>query len=183
MKKAIFGFSAFALLAIPAIALSPVNSGLEVGEMLTPFHPTHVSGPDAGTDTCPPCKYGARPAVQIWANMDDAANLKALAANVSKKVASSKNELKGFVVNLTHCDKCVDGTKAMAKEAKLTNIGITYLKSDTEYVKNYKVNVAPEVKNTVFVYKDKKVVAKFVNLKADEAGLKQLNAAISKVDN
>lgn len=183
MNKAILGLTAIAALAIPAIALNPVNSGLEVGEMLTPFHPTHVAGPDAGTDTCPPCKYGARPAVQIWANMDDPANIKGLAAAVSKSVASSKHELKGFVVNLAHCDKCVEGTKTFAKDSKLNNIGITYLKADTPYVKNYKINTDSAVKNTVIVYKNKKVAAKFVNLKADEAGLKQLSAAIAKVDN
>ena len=30
------------------------KSGLEVGQLVTPFHPTHVGGPDNGTDTCPP---------------------------------------------------------------------------------------------------------------------------------
>jgi hypothetical protein len=30
------------------------NSGLNVGEMVTPFHPQHVTGPHKGTDTCPP---------------------------------------------------------------------------------------------------------------------------------
>lgn len=183
MKRTLLGITALAAMAVPVFALAPATSGLAVGESVTPFHPMHVSGPDAGTDTCPPCKYGNRPAVQVWANMDDAANLQAIAKNLSGKVASSKNELKAFVINLTHCDKCIDGTKSMAAKSKLDNIAFTYLPSDSEFVKNYKVNTESEVKNTVFVYKNKKVVAKFVNLKADEKGLKELNAAIAKIDN
>ncbi len=30
------------------------DSGLSVGEMVTPFHPWHVTGPNKGTDACPP---------------------------------------------------------------------------------------------------------------------------------
>jgi hypothetical protein len=39
--------------AIAACAFAPV-SGLNVGEMVTPFHPQHVTGPLKGTDACPP---------------------------------------------------------------------------------------------------------------------------------
>lgn len=182
MKKAFFGSFALVALAVPVLALAPVKSGLEVGEMVSAFHPTHVSGPDAGTDTCPPCKYGNRPQVQVWSNMDDSENTLAIAKNLNEKVKASKHELKAFMINLAHCDKCIDGTKTLAGKAKLDNVAITYLASDTDYVKNYKVNTSNEVKNTVFVYKDRKVVAKFVNLKADKDGLAALNAAIAKID-
>jgi hypothetical protein len=30
-----------------------VNSGLVVGERAPAHHPTHITGPDAGTDICP----------------------------------------------------------------------------------------------------------------------------------
>ena len=178
MKNALFASFAVAALAIPVLATAPVTSGLEVGEMVTPFHPTHVSGPDAGTNTCPPCKYGNRPQVQVWTNMDEPENVMGLAKHLSGKVSTSKNELKAFMVNLAHCENCIDGTKAVAKKASLKNIAMTYLDANTDYVKNYKVNTSSEVKNTVFVYKNRKVVAKFVNLKADKAGLSKLDAAI-----
>lgn len=182
MKKALFGFSALALLAVPVFALAPVESGLKVGESVTPFHPQHVSGPDAGTDTCPPCKYGNRPAVQVWSNMDDAENTMAIAKNLSAQVANSKTELKAFMINLSSCDACVDGTKTLAEKAALKNIAMAYLPKTDDAIKAYKVNTASDVKNTVFVYKNKKVVAKFVNLKADKEGLKNLNDAIAKTN-
>lgn len=42
------------LMGFAAIAFGAAVSGLGVGERVTPFHPTHVGGPDKGTDTCPP---------------------------------------------------------------------------------------------------------------------------------
>ena len=68
----------------------------------------------------------------------------------------------------------------MAAKAKFDNIAMAYLPTKDKAIQNYKVNVDAAVKNTVFVYRDRKVVAKFVNLKADKAGLSDLHAAIAK---
>ncbi|MDK3158862.1 hypothetical protein QPK87_20100 [Kamptonema cortianum] len=170
-----------ATLALPALAMAP-ESGLKVGESVTPFHPQHIAGPDKGTDTCPPCKYGNRPAVQVWVNGDANENVAAIANTLSARVANSKAELKGFVINLTRCDACVKATDTIAEMVKSKNIGIAHLSSQDEAVTNYKVSTEADVKNTVFVYKNRKVAAKFVNLKADAAGLKALNAAIDGIE-
>jgi hypothetical protein len=44
------------LLAATALATAgfALDSGLNPGEMVTPFHPRHVTGPHKGTDACPP---------------------------------------------------------------------------------------------------------------------------------
>ena len=34
--------------------VSGPESGLNVGDQVTPFHPQHVNGPHKGTDACPP---------------------------------------------------------------------------------------------------------------------------------
>ena len=41
------------LLLLAAPALAQVDSGLDVGVTAPPYHPTHVTGPDAGSDVCP----------------------------------------------------------------------------------------------------------------------------------
>jgi protocatechuate 3,4-dioxygenase beta subunit len=186
MKKAIFALAAMVVAgAVVATTAGNAKSGLNVGEMVTPFHPTHVSGPDKGTDTCPPCKYGARPAVQVWSNHDSEENSAKLAAFLSEEVEELEDAgFKGFMIMLTNCDKCVDKSKALGATAEKKgwkNIGVAHLAIDTDYVKNYKVNTSADVKNTVFVYKNRKVVAKFVNLKADKAGLAKLDQAIHAV--
>ncbi len=182
MKKIAFASFAVIALALPVMALAP-QSGLNVGEKVSAYHPQHVSGPDAGTDTCPPCKYGNRPAVQVWLNGESEENIMAMAKALDSKVAGSKKEFKAFMINLTHCDACVDGTKAVAKKSGLKNVAMAYLPKTDEAVKAYKVNTSADVKNTVFVYKNREVVAKFVNLKADAEGLKALSAAVAKIDN
>lgn len=168
--------------ALAAFAFASIKSGLEVGEMVTPFHPKHLSGPDKGTDTCPPCKYGARPAVQVWNNGDSSENIAKLAKVLSGEVADSKADFKAFVINLTSTPDCEKAAKEMASKLPYENIAITMLPTDNSAIKNYKVNVSPEVKNTVFVYRNKKVVAKFVNLEANEKGLGELKAAIARAE-
>lgn len=182
MKTARFGTILVAALALPVLANAP-DSGLKVGELTSAFEPHHVSGPDKGTDTCPVCKYGDRPAVQVWVNGDEPENVVAIAKDLDNKMASSKAEFRAFVVYLTHCAKCVEMTGTLANKVKGANVAMTHLPIDSESVKDYKVNTSTDVKNTVFVYKNRRVVAKFVNLKGDAAGLKSLSAAIAKIDN
>lgn len=182
MKKIALGILAASILAIPVVANRSVESGLNIGETLSAFHPTHIAGPDKGTDTCPPCKYGNRPAVQVWVNEDSPENVLAIANNLQTKVASSKSEFKAFIINVTCCEACTKNAEALAEKVKGNELGITVLDPTNEAVKLYKVNLDPQVKNTVFVYKNRKVVAKFINLKADKEGLSALNSAIAKID-
>lgn len=166
-----------------SFAYKGVSSGLSVGEMVTPFHPKHIAGPDKGTDTCPPCKYGARPAVQAWVHPSEkadtvAALAKTLSANVNAHKAA---DMKGFMIMLTMCQACEGKAQKFADGAKYDNIGIATLGMDNPAVKAYKVNTSSEVKNTVIVYKDKKVAAKFVNLTDSKEDLAQLQAAIDAV--
>ncbi|HRI43758.1 MAG TPA: hypothetical protein PLL78_09770 [Fimbriimonadaceae bacterium] len=180
IQKALFAALTVSAIALPAFA---ANSGLAVGEAVTPFHPAHITGPNKGTTACPPCTYGNRPQVQVWVNGDSLENV-AKIAGVLNKTAASNKEFKGFVIFLTS-DKpatekaIVEANKKLGYDA----IAMATLAPGDSAVKNYKVNVASEVKNTVFVYKDKKVTAKFVNLEANEKGLGQLNEAIAKITN
>src|SRR5438552_1419506 len=59
-------------------------SGVERGGMLSPFRPTHVTGPDRGTRTCPVCTDSGSPVVQVWVNTDDDKNVRALVACLEK---------------------------------------------------------------------------------------------------
>ncbi len=166
-----------------AFAIKNVNSGLAVGEMVTPFHPKHIAGPDKGTDTCPPCKYGARPAVQAWVHPSEKADVvaalaKTLSANVNAHKAA---DLKGFMIMLTMCQACEGKASKFAEGSKIENLGIATLGVDNAALKAYKVNPSSDVKNTVIVYKDKKVAAKFVNLTDSKEDLAKLEAAIAGV--
>ena len=173
---AAFAFTAFAL---------TIDSGLKVGEGVTPFHPKHVTGALKGTKSCPPCTYGARPQVQVWVNGDDHENISAITKLLNDSMKQNqKAELKAFVVIMLDSAPAADFEAKITKYAEKSgfdNVSITYLTKDNEAVANYKVNTSPDVKNTVFVYKDKIVASKFVNLKADEKGLAALSASIKGI--
>lgn len=170
-------------------ALNSPDSGLAVGKMLPAYDPVHVAGPDKGTNTCPVCKYGPRPAVQVWVNGDSAENVAALAKFLEKTVGANKaKDMKAFVVFLNtsgKSDKAVSQelTK-MAEGLGIKEIAFAYLPAaEKGPIQAYAINTDSAVKNTIFVYRNRKVAAKFVNLKADSNGLTSLNKAISSVLN
>ncbi len=176
----IAAISAAALAAI--YGFSGVESGLKVGESVTPFHPTHISGPDKGTETCPPCKYGSVPAVQAWIAPQEKAEVVASIGKVleGSEAKYEKSSFQGFMIMLTRCDACVEKANVYATGAKTSKIGIATLAVTNEAIKNYKVNVDKEMLNTIFVYKNKKVVEKFVNLTNSKEDIAKLEAAIAK---
>ena len=181
MKKTLIaGLSALAL-----VAMAGVNSGLEKGESVTPFHPTHVAGPLAGTTNCFPCTFQARPQVQVWVNGDTDANLATIAKTLDKAIDTKKaQEFKAMIVILTDA-KSKDATLAkatsFAKSNSLKNVDVAVLAKNDEAVSAYKVNTDKTVKNTVFVYKNWKVENKMVNFVADAKGLSALGTAINKI--
>jgi protocatechuate 3,4-dioxygenase beta subunit len=177
IRETVIGALALASLAFPALA----NSGLGLGESVTPFHPTHITGPDKGTDTCPPCKYGAIPAVQVWVNGDSMENVSKI-AGVLNKNAVGNSKFKGFVIFVSKSkDTTAKLIQNVATKTGFNAIGMAVIDPGNEAIENYKINLDSEIKNTVFVYKNKKVMAKFVNLEASDKGLSELGDAIAGV--
>ena len=183
-KKMLSIFAAVSVLAIPVVASLSTESGLKIGETVTPFHPTHVTGPLKGTKDCPPCTFGSRPQVQVWFNgQDDTKNLVLLTKQLDKEMKeNAASELKAFVIVLTDTpEETAKLLEAVAARVKADTVALAYLSKKDAAVSDYKVNVSADVKNTVFVYRDKKVSEKFVNLKADEQGIADLGKAIDKI--
>lgn len=184
MTKTIIATMALSVVAVMAYAGS-LTSGLNQGEKVSAFHPQHVAGPHKGTDACPPCTYGNLPMVQVWVNGDSADHVKAFAKLLDDRMKQNKaSQFKGFVIYLTQKDGISSATKTLeqvAKEAKTNDVSLAYLDSSSRSVSDYKVNTSKQVKNTVFVYKNRTVTAKFVNLTPDKKGLAELNRAIDEI--
>ncbi len=186
MKKWL-GLALLVACVLPAYAA--LKSGLAVGEAVTPFKPTHVAGPDKGSTTCPPCKYGNRPAVQVWFNNEDPKVVDDVIVALNRATTAHKaKELKTFAIFLSGKDiSKLDDDDAVklgyplkcCPNCNCGKVGVAFLSSKDPAVAKYKVSLDKSVKNTVVVYKDKKVVANFVNLKTKE-DLSKLNAAIAK---
>jgi len=186
MIKKLFGAATLvAALSISVMAFTGgAESGLKVGEFVTAFHPHHITGPHKGTDTCPPCTYGVLPAVQVWVNGDDLKNVEAITKLLNDRVGNwEKSKFKAFVIVVASPDKKAAAIKEIETIAAKTSskIPIAWIEKNNDAIGAYKVNTNAVVKNTILVYKDMKVSAKFTNLTANEKGLADLNAAIDGI--
>lgn len=180
-KKHILAGILFTSLGVTALAAA-LNSGLGVGDSVYPFEPTHVTGPDKGTQTCPVCKYGATPAVQVWVNGDSLKNIVPIAKELNKQANSSN--FRAFVVFLIDPKNADETSKTLASVAEKNNlnkVALVWLDKSSRSVSTYKVNTSSDVKNTVIAYKDRKVTQKFVNLRSTKDGLSDLQAAITQI--
>jgi len=182
-----FGLKVMGLLATTALGavltLAGLDSGPKKGDTLQAFEPTHVTGADAGTATCPVCKYGNLPAVQVWVNGLPDANVAKIAADLDKHMGvlnGASLRLKSFVIFKSSEGQRIEPTLLqLAKEHKLNKVALAWLPPSSEAIKEYQIN--PEANTTILVYKNRQVTDKFVNLKADEAGLRELDAAVSRI--
>lgn len=177
-----------AIFSLPILALAGfgIVSGLAAGAYAPDFDPTHVWGPDKGTNTCPVCKYGPIPAVQVWVNGDDWNNVARIASTL--ETATNKfgaDKFKSFAIYMNPEKKSGADAEGklveFAKRAKLNNVAVTYIPNPTDPQTAGKYQVNPEAKNTVFVYSGRRIMSNFVNLTADKAGLDKLNSAISAI--
>jgi len=183
MKKTLILSIAAAVMALPALAA--LTSGLKPGSQVTPFHPTHVSGPLAGSDKCFPCTYQNRPQIQVWVNGDDMANVTAIAKSLDRAMSRyTGQEFKAMIVVLSNpSNDAMLRTSAakFAKDGQLSRIAVAVLPSTHEAVKAYQINTSADIKNTVIAYEGWKVVANMVNLKGNEKGIASLDTAIAEL--
>jgi hypothetical protein len=180
MKRALFG----TLVVAPAVAAFAfgADSGLKVGENVSPFHPKHISGPLANSTNCFPCTFQNRPQVQVWVSGDDMKNLAPIAKSLNAAM-EKHGDFKALIVFVANgnADKLEAQLKEASKMPGMGKVGMAIVDKADGSVKDYKINLNGDVKNTVFVYKNWKVAQKFVNLKGDEKGLQELNGAIASV--
>ncbi|MFX8641089.1 hypothetical protein ABTM21_19720, partial [Acinetobacter baumannii] len=88
----VLALTAAAAVSVVAFAVSSVSSGLQPGERVVPFHPSHLVGPLAGTNNCFPCTFQNRPQVQVWVNGEDKASVVAFAKTLSKAMETHKDK-------------------------------------------------------------------------------------------
>ncbi|MBS1709733.1 MAG: hypothetical protein JSS65_13560 [Armatimonadetes bacterium] len=185
MKTTILVGAVAASAALAIAMTGNAGAGLKPGERVTPFHPSHVVGPLAGTSNCFPCTFQQRPQVQVWVNGDSAENVLAIEGNLQKAMeANKKAEFKALVVFVAPKAKhaaLAKEIKAGAEKNGTTSIGIALIDPSDEAIEAYKISTSKDVKNTVYVYKDWEVKNTMINLKADAKGLASLNAAIGTI--
>ncbi|MBD0350034.1 MAG: intradiol ring-cleavage dioxygenase [Flavisolibacter sp.] len=162
-----------------------LKSGLSIGANCPAFDPLHLSGFDIGKRACPMCKYGYGQGVMVWFNH---ANLEQMTRFIQKLEQAMINEgekkLRVFLVYMNPMYKGMSTEEAVILQRKikdwcadqnLQRVAMVWVSSPVdESCREYQIN--PEVKNTVFVYKKRKVAAKWINMEyTEEAAQSILN--------
>ena len=164
-----------------------LQSGLAVGADAPAFDPWHVAGPDKGTHACPMCKYGKGQGVLAWANTQSADELVTLLTRLEKEMRDrGESRLRAFVIYMNP-DRLprpeVEKRLAdIASSAHVERVALAWVPSPTDDATAalYHINPDPDVRNTMVVYRQRRVVEKFVNLPMTPAGLDRLLAAVEK---
>lgn len=160
----------FILLTIKFLSLNCLaqQSGIAVGTDAPAFDPIHVSGADKNTKACPMCKYGAKTeGLMIWLN-DDLSNYESLLTYLEAQyLTKDAKKWKVFVVYMNPKKESIESLKAkltaFSDKLRLKNVAFTFISSptDEETAGVYAIN--PKVSNTIFAYKKRVIVKKFIN--------------------
>lgn len=112
------------------------------------------------------------PQVQIWIHLDTEENAAGLAVKLQELIRNIRKENKkayGFVI-WVQGEAVKDKLIKLAEEKKIEDIALCYLpdKQKEAYLKLFKIELSDRLRNIVFVYRDKKLAAKFININAKD---------------
>ena len=183
-------FALVSPLFVAAAALGPKDlaSGPAIGSEAPAFDPQHVTGPDKGSHTCPMCKYGFLTGALIWVNTEDLATVAPIAARLERAITEKgAAHVRAFVIYMNPtgapAKEVESRLAAFAREAALSQVAVAYVPGPTDGKTSalYAINPDPRVKNTVLVYRKRRVRDKFINLGSDGASLERLMTSLEKV--
>ncbi len=165
----------------PQSNTSTFSSGLAIGSNCPAFDPSHVTGPDAGRKACPMCKYGYGQGIMAWMNHSSLSAVSDFAMKLENEI--ERRGLRNFRVFLIYMKPASeDKTEAEKKlrewsnKTNLKNVAVLMVPSatDKETAVAYKINSSSKIVNTVFVYKKREVVDKFINIDYSESSFEKI---------
>lgn len=125
------------------------ESGLKKDETVSSFTSRNIAGPYKDQDLCLPCRFGTSTAIQVWISKEDSAKLPDIVAKLDA-FAKLNPTIKVCVIGSD------ESRKSDLEKLKTDEVPVACLSSTQQDVaQKYKIN--PAVKNTVLIYKGKKV--------------------------
>ena len=144
-------FAVFIVLATARASLDdPRPAGLRPGDEVVAWEPVHVSGPRAGTKTCPVCIYLDAPVLLAFAK-DEAAAEKLAKPFEAIAAAHATGKLRVLLVVV---DGSEEPLKALAKDQGAQCLMVCYPDPERKekQLKAYKIDPAAE--NTIVLYQN-----------------------------
>jgi len=157
---------------------------LNIGEDQPSFIPYHAYGPDKGKRTCPVCKYGRYHGLILFtgnkASWDD---IKKWLIFLEKESVKREKYLKVYFVygnsnNYSRSDRELQ-LEQLGKELNIQNTALTYVPSfDDESTEANLNKINPEAESTIILYKNRRIVDKYINLKPTPENFELLTKAM-----
>jgi hypothetical protein len=171
-----------ALVAFSAVASAP-TSGLNVGQRISAYYPTHVVGSLRGTQVCFPCTYKSAPQIQVFTNNEKPENVNAIARHLDGLMRANPGFYAMVVVVKPQTDhaKKTETLRGLFSDLRPANVTVSLLDPKDEAIKAYGINLDRAVTNTVIGYEGWMVQGTAVNLQATPEGLKALDAMVAKM--
>lgn len=163
-----------------------IHSGLEIGQDNPSFLPFHAFGPDKGTRTCPVCKYGRYHGILYFvgnrANWDE---IKSWLTYLEKESVTRSKYLKVYFIYGNGFDyskeKRHEELEKIGEELKLQNVALTFVPSFSDTESEVCLNkINPDVENTFILYRQSKIISKFVSLKPALENFKLISGTLNK---
>lgn len=167
-------------------AKTSLQSGIDLGDNCPAFDPKHLTGADAGKYACPMCKYGLGQGIMLWTNSDDFNQLTGWVKKLDSKMKMmGEKKLRVFIVYTNPQKENAATVEEKLNEwlmpLRLEKVAVVYLPSVNDVKSNaaaYHIN--PDVINTMFVYRQRKVIEKYINAELND---ETLDEVIEKIQN
>lgn len=162
------------------------QSGLQIGEDNPSFIPFHAWGPDKGTRACPVCRYGRyHGIIYLVGNNPNWDEIKKWLTFLEQESVKRNERLKTYFVYGNEIgynnDKRQKELEQIGAELNLKNVALTFVPSMSDAESEVNLNkVNPNVENTIIIFKQRNIVAKFIDLKPSADNLQIVSTTLDK---
>ncbi|MBS4043597.1 MAG: hypothetical protein KGZ59_07255 [Chitinophagaceae bacterium] len=165
---------------------STLISGLEIGEDNPSFIPHHAYGPDKGTRAYPVCKYGRHHGILYFVgNQPNWNEIKQWLLFLESESINRASLLKVYFVygNANNYSRTIREKELedLGKQLNLKKIALTYVPSFSDEETEVNLNkINAQVENTFIIYKQRKIIDKYINLKPNSDNYKLITNSLNQ---
>ncbi|MCH6235562.1 intradiol ring-cleavage dioxygenase [Cognataquiflexum rubidum] len=170
----------------PQKDVSNKKSGLNIGEDQPSFIPFHAFGPDKGSQACPVCKYGRYHGIVLFVgNNPDWDDIKKWLGFLELQSMSRQIYLKAYFVygneNGYSKSKRANELETIGRELNLQRTALTFVPSFSDSKREANLNkINPETGNTFIIYKNRRIVDKYLDLKANSKNFALISNSLDR---
>lgn len=170
----------------PQKDVSNKKSGLNIGEDQPSFIPFHAFGPDRGSQACPVCKYGRYHGIVLFVgNNPDWDDIKKWLGFLELQSMSRQKYLKAYFVygneNAYSKSKRANELETIGRELNLQRTALTFVPSFSDSKTEANLNkINPETENTFIIYKNRRIVDKYIDLKANSENFALISNSLDR---